>query len=255
MWWLYVLGPFVSLLPRRWRKSLPFHDAVPWRFSSIVSGLAEFSIAVLGLVFWYSYSVATWVSRLMDNALSKAGPVEITDHEVGFAALLVVATHPLTWVLAYFTLEGMARLCASFTETVLGTLPLYLAERLYAKLRGYRDPRPFGAPEFVRSNLSSYVSALHDKATSSRQPVLPDELHNSMVEADEFLEIRSSHPKPDWDPPRTVRFADRYYRLEESIRGSAPRPFIYRLRRLSAGVSGRTVLVYSPDHEPVVVSH
>src|SRR5579872_2826171 len=114
MWWLYIIGPFISLFPRRWRKLLPFHDAVPWHFSSILSGLAEFSVAVLGLVFWYSYSVQTWVSRLMDNALSKAGPVEITDQEVGLAALLVVATHPLTWVLAYFTVEGLGRLCASF---------------------------------------------------------------------------------------------------------------------------------------------
>jgi len=255
MWWLYIIGPFLSLLPRRWRKILPFHDAVPWHFSSILSGLAEFSVAVLGLVFWYSYSVQTWVSRLMDNALSKAGPVEITDHEVGFAALLVVATHPLTWVLAYFTVEGIARLCASFSDTVLGTLPLYLVERLSAKLFGLKDSRPLGTPEFAQSNLSSYVSTLQDKIAAARLPTLPDELYSSAVEAEEFLEIRSSHPKTDWDPPRTVRFGDRYYRLEECGRRSAPRSFLYRLRRVSRGVPGRTVLVYNPDPEPVVASH
>lgn len=252
MWWLYIIGPFVAFLPRRWRKPLPFHDAVPWRFSSIMSGLAEFSIAVLGLVSWYSYSVTTWVSRLMDNALSKAGPVEITDHEVGFAALLVVATHPLTWVLAYFAVEGIARLCASFTDSVLGTLPLYLIERFYARLRGYRDPLPLGAPAFARGNLSSYVSTLQDKIVIARLPVLPDELYNSAVDAEEFLEIRSSHPKEGWDPPRTVRFGDRYYRLEQCVRRSAPRPFTYNLRRLSRGVPGRTVLVYNPDQEPII---
>ena len=254
MWSLYILGPFLSLLPRRWRKLLPFHDAVPWHFSSIVSGLAEFSLAVLGLVFWYSYSITTWVSRLMDNALRKAGPVEITDHEVGFAALLVVATHPLTWVLAYFTVEGMARVCASFTDTVLGTLPLYLLERIYAKIRGIKDSQPLGASDSGQSNFSSYVSALQDKILTARTPVLPDELCRSIVNAEEFLEIRSSHPKEDWEPPRTVRFGDRYYRLEECSRHSAPRSFVYKLRRVSAGVPGRTVLVYQPDQEPVVAN-
>jgi hypothetical protein len=252
MWWLYIVGPFVSLLPRRWRNELPFQQVVPWHFSSVVSGLAEFLIAVLALIVWYSYSVTHWVSRLMDNALSKAGPIEITDHEVGFAALLVVATHPFTWILLYFTAEGMARVCASFADTVLGTLPLYLLEKVHAKLRGVKNARPLGAPDFGQSNFASYVSTLHDKIAASQFPVLPDELCSSTVNAEEFLEIRASHAKEGWDPPLTVRYGDSYYRLEECGRGSAPRAFVYRLRRVSKGVPGRTVLVYKPDPEPVV---
>jgi len=166
----------------------------------------------------------------------------------------VVATHPLTWVLAYFTVEGMARVCAAFTDTVLGTLPLYLLERIYARIRGIKDPRPLGAPNPGQSNFSSYVSSLHDRIFATRIPVLPDELCRSIVDAEEFLEIRSSHQKEDWEAPRTVRFGDRYYRLEECGRRSAPRSFIYKLRRVSAGVPGRTVLVYQPEQEPVVAS-
>ncbi len=34
--------------------------------------------------------------------------------------------------------------------------------------------------------------------------------------------------------------------------GMPPRPFRYTLRKLGAGVMGRTVLVYSPEAEPVL---
>jgi hypothetical protein len=81
---------------------------------------------------------------------------------------------------------------------------------------------------------------------------VPDELYFSKNGADEILEIRASHRKPDWTPPKTVRYQDVFYRLERSSDGPGPRPFRYRLRRLSAGVMGRTVLVYAPEETPVV---
>jgi len=58
--------------------------------------------------------------------------------------------------------------------------------------------------------------------------------------------------KTDWNPPRTVRYQNNYYRLEACASGMPPRPFRYTLRKLSAGVMGRTVLIYSPGEEPVL---
>jgi len=49
-----------------------------------------------------------------------------------------------------------------------------------------------------------------------------------------------------------VRYQDIFYRLEASSGGSASRPFRYTLRKLTAGVMGRTVLVYSPEETPVL---
>src|SRR5271168_4846489 len=106
--WIYLLGPFLSLLPLRWRKALPFYDAVPWRFSVILSGLVESVLALGALMYWYSVSVTSWVSRGLDSALSKSAPTGLTEHDVGFAALVVWATHPLTWAIAFFGAEGMA---------------------------------------------------------------------------------------------------------------------------------------------------
>lgn len=252
--WILLLGPFVALLPRRWRRALPFHDAVHWHSAVIVSGMAESLIAIGALLYWYSYSVTTWVSRMLDNALSQSAPTGITDHEVGFVALMILATHPLTWVICFFGLEGMVRLCCAFTDTVLGVFPLYVVEKIHSKIRGYEDPLPPGMPRFEQSNVSSYVGTMREKIAAARRPDLPDELFGTTVDSEEILEIRSSHPKTDWDPPRVVRYEDRYYRLEASLQGTAPRRFIYKLRRLPAGVPGRTVLIYAPDEVPVIAS-
>jgi hypothetical protein len=252
--WIFLLGPFLTLLPRRWRKALPFYDAVHWRSASVISGLAESIIALAGLMYWYSYSVTTWVSRALDNALSKNAPTGITDHEVGFAALLVWATHPLTWVIAFVGIEGMARLCAAFTDSVLGVFPLFLIEKIYSKIFRRGAPEPAGTVKFSQSHVSSYVDTVKEKVLTARLSQVPDELCVAKNGSEEILEIRAWCAKPDWTPPRVVRYEDRYYRLEESSRGSAPRPFVYKLRRLAAGVPGRTVLIYSPDEAPVTTS-
>jgi hypothetical protein len=255
MWWIYLLGPFVALLPRRWRKALPLHDAIRWHSASVISGTFESGIALYALLYWYSLSVSTWTARVLDNAVRSAGPVEINEQEVGFAALLVWVSHPLTWVIFYFAVEGAARACAAITNTVLGLLPLYLIDRLYCKIRGIEAPVPPGTPQFAQSNAASYVDTVREHIRAARVPELPDELFSSMIGSVEVLEIRSSHAKADWDPPRVVRYEDRYYRLEECERSAgAPRSFVYKLRRLSTGVPGRTVILYSPGKSVVISS-
>ena len=48
------------------------------------------------------------------------------------------------------------------------------------------------------------------------------------------------------DSTKVVRFADAYYRLESTVEGARPPPFVYRLGKLVAGVPGRNVLLYEP---------
>jgi hypothetical protein len=252
--WIYLLGPFLALLPSRWRKALPFFQAVHWHSAAIISGLAESAIAIGALMYWYSYSVTTWVSRALDNTLNKSAPTTITDHEIGFAALLIWATHPLTWTIAYFGIEGMARACAALTDTVLGVFPLYLLEKICSKISRRGEPEPAGAVKFSQSHISSYVDTVKEKVVTARLSPLPDELCVARNGAEEILEIRAWCAKPDWTPPRIVRYEDRYYRLEECAKALVPRPFVYKLRRLAAGVPGRTVLIYSPDESPILAS-
>lgn len=249
----FLLGPFLAVLPKRWRESLPMQKFIEWRTASMLSGFGEFLFGVVVMLFWYSYSVTTWVSRGLDAALAgKMGP-NMSDHDIGFMAIFIFATHPLTWLIAYVAVEGSVRLAgAAFAENNLGVLPFFVADKIFLKFAGRSGPGIAQAAGYTETNLSSYVGAIREKVRVTRTPIIPDDLCVTREGADEFLEIRACRSKPDWTPPRTVRYQDAFYRLEESFRGSEPRPFRYRLRRLSAGVMSRTVLVYRPEQEPVV---
>lgn len=249
----FFLGPFLAALPKRWRQSLPMQRLIEWRTASMLSGFCEFLFGIAAMLYWYSYSVTTWVSRGLDAALAgKAGP-SVNEQEVGFMAIFIFATHPLTWLIAYIAVEGCVRLVgAAFTENNLGVLPLFVADKIFLKITGQSGPGIAQSAGYSETNLSSYVGAIREKARVLRTAIIPDELRITREDADEFLEIHACRSKPDWAPPRTVRYQDTFYRLEASSSGSDPRPFRYRLRRLPAGVMSRTVLVYAPEEEPVV---
>jgi hypothetical protein len=209
--------------------------------------LAEFVIALYAALYWYSYSMTTWVERGLNYALSgKAGPVEITDHAIGFMAYFIWVQHPLTWVLGYFLIESAVRVCgAAFTGNFLGTLPLFLLDRTYLKLFGRKEPLDAVAANAPRG---SFASALRDRILTARLTAVADELSvETRGGEEEILHIRSCRLKREWTPPRVVRYGDTYYRLESCSTGVGRRPFHYTLRRLPGGVPGRTVLVYVPE--------
>jgi hypothetical protein len=249
----YLLGPFLALLPQRWRKSLHLAERLKWRRATVLSGFGEAAVALAVLLFWYSYYMNLLVSNGLDSALSgKMGP-GVTDQTIGFTALVVWATHPLTWLLAFAGVEGSVRLvAAAFTETNLGTFPLFLADKLFLRLSGRSGPSAAKAAGYAEGNLSSYAGAIREKAILKKLPQVPDELFTGTDGPDEILEIRACRKKEDWNPPRTVCYQDRFYRLEASTEGPPPRPYRYTLRKLSAGVMGRTVLVYAPEEAPVL---
>ena len=249
----YLFGPFMALLPRRWRESLSVYEAVEWRTAMILSAFGESVVALVGMMYWYSYSVTGWVERGIDATLSGRAPAGITDHDIGVGALLIFATHPLTWLLLYAGFEGSVRLLGALaSENYLGILPLFALDKLYLKISGRSGPGAAKAAGYSQSHFSSYVSALREKARAPRYSNVPDELCFSRDGPEEILEIRACRRKEDWTPPRTVRYQDAFYRLESSTDGSIPRAYHYRLRRVTAGVMGRSVLIYSPE-EPIVI--
>src|ERR1700756_5307037 len=161
----FLLGPFLAALPKRWRQSLPMQRLIEWRIASMLSGFGEFLFGVVAMLYWYSYSVTTWVSRGLHAALAgKMGP-NVNDHEIGFMAIFIFATHPLTWLIFYVAVEGSVRLVgAALTDNNLGVLPLFVADRIFLKLTGQREP---GIPQtagYTQTNLSSYVGAIREKA-------------------------------------------------------------------------------------------
>ena len=244
----YLLGPILALFPKRWRTSLSTVLSVSWRPAAILSGFAESVIALIALIYWYSYYMTLLVDHGVNSAVSGKMPTGVTDHEIGFAALVIWATHPLTWLVAYGGVEGMVRLVsAAFTETYLGILPFFLLDKAFAMVAGRHRRETTAASHGRQGNLSSYLGAIGEKMLVGRLPSVPDEICSVGNEPDEIMEIRACRRKEDWIPPRVVRYQNGFYRLEAASRGTASRPFLYTLRRLAAGVPGRSVLLYSPE--------
>jgi hypothetical protein len=246
--WTYTIGPFLALLPKTCRKALPFANSIDWSRAVTLSGFAELVLAIFALMQWYSVSMTTWVNRGLEVAMSgKAGP-GITDHVIGAMAWFMWANHPLTWLLGYLSVEGAVRLCgAAFSESLLGTLPLFLIDKAVRVFFGGSK-----SAEEVPGAASSFFGAVSEKLLESSVPVSADEISVRQSGAEEILEIRASRKKPEWDPPRVVRVEEAYYRLEAISKCPGARPFRYTLRKLSAGVPGRKVLLYDPGDAVVI---
>jgi hypothetical protein len=155
--------------------------------------------------------------------------------------------------LGYLGLEGAIRLCAgAFSDNILGIFPLFLFDKVFVAPFRRLGPKNRNAADDSRNN-SSLVSAIRERVLAARLPIVSDELCFRRDASEEILEIRASRRKEDWTPPRVVCYQESYYRLEADSLGPAPRPFHYMLRRLPAGVPGRTVLLYSPSD--AVIKH
>jgi hypothetical protein len=250
--WNLVPGIALSLLPRRWRTAVP-EETVPWVAAAILSGVLEAVLAVAGLVAWYSHSVTTWAADALDSALRNGPAAAYDPHLLGLSAFVIWCIHPLTWLLASFFVEGLVRMVAAISlEQILPMWLLASADWFYGKVT--RRPRERDVADLPggREQLRSFLKTAKFAAKTVRLRELPDELTESTDGARSILEIRSSRQKADWTPPRVVRVDDIYYRLESVCEGQRPRPFVYRLRRLAAGVPGRNVILY---HSPRVRAH
>lgn len=240
--WTYLLGPVLALLPKRWRDALGSGE-VRWSHAGVLSGLLESAAGILALGYWYFYGLTRMVNNGITSALNGQMGPGVTDQQIGGASFIVLVTHPVTWILAFFVVEGAFRLCASaFGETVVATLPLATLDWMAGMFRA-REERP---SEVLKRNAGSFAGALKEKVTAARAKDVEDELSYRTNGTEEILEIRASRKKEDWVAPKVVRVDETYYRLEETAVGAGARPFLYRLKRLPAGVPGRTVILYKP---------
>lgn len=239
--WTYLIGPVLAFLPRRWRQALASGE-VRWERAGMLSGLLEIVGGIVALGYWYLYGMQKMVSAGLDSALAgKLGP-GVTDQEIGGVSLVVMATHPVTWLLAFFVLEGAMRLCAAaFAESAVATLPLAMVEWTAAMFRAKEER----AGVALKRNAESLAGAMKERILESRGKDLADELSYRRSGEEEYLEIRASRKKDEWVAPKVVRVDDVYYRLEETGLERGARPFLYRLRKLAAGVPGRNVIFYS----------
>jgi hypothetical protein len=95
---------------------------------------------------------------------------------------------------------------------------------------------------------------LRQKWYARRAPLVADEVRATISRDAAGLEVRSCRPKPEWTRGRLVRYDGGYYRMESSRVDAGPRPFVFTLLKLPAGVPGRSVVLYAPD-EPLRAAH
>lgn len=238
-----LLGPLISLLPRRRRESNSLYSSIYWPVAGPLSGLLESLLALLALVYWYSYSVTHWARDAVYSGINAGA--QIPPNTGGFAALAVMFLHPLTWLIGFAAIEGVVRFMgAAFTHNALGILPLFVLDRFLLRFRASTRPE---RPAETESIWSSFFNSLRQQAVFLRHPVLPDEVLYSTDAVGDVMSVSSSRPKSGWEPPRIVRYGNDYYRLEVSSERTGPRPFLYLLHRLPAGVPGRIVIDYRPE--------
>ena len=249
--WRTLLGIVLSFLPGRWRAPLRLDQAIPWQRAATLSGLLESLLAFFALVTWYSHSVTHWAANALDSALRNGPEAQVPGQAIGFSALVLWCLHPLTWFIAYFVAEGMVRfLAAVSTEQVLPSWPLLVADWSYGKFTGRPPEGDALHTPTAKQQLQSLATAARHAAKTAAFTEFPDELRESTQGSDLLLEIHSCRSKPEWIPPRVVRIAHDYYRLESTSEGKRPRPFVFHLRRLPTGVPGRSVLLYDPPPNP-----
>ena len=251
--WRLALGIVLSLLPRRWRDGLGLQQVIPWERATIISGILESVLALGALVVWYSHSVTAWAAEALDSALRGGPTASYSGQELGLSAFVLWLLHPQTWLMGYFAAEGMLRMLAAIsTEETVGTLPLVFLDWCYGKAtRRAPEGGDLHAPS-GKVQLRSFVSALKEKMLVKRFPQVDDQLLEFSGGSEEELvvEVHSSRPKPEWIPPKIIRIGDSYFRLENIETRKSGRPFIFRLRRLAAGVPGRAVIVYEAPPPP-----
>lgn len=242
--WDFVVGPVLAMLPTRWRKRLVVAREVQWVRAGTASGMYELIGAVVALGYWYMYEMGKLVGAGTEEAASGRLGGGVTEHQIAGTALTIFALHPVTWLLFYLFFEGVVRTCsAAFAENTVGTLPLWIVERVLYSM-GHSGEVSGG----IKENAGSFAGAIRERARQARGGELTDEVTRRKDGSDEIVEIRAWKRKDEWVPPKVVRMGEAFYRLEESWTGNGERPFCYRLRKLAAGVMGRTVLLYE---EPV----
>jgi hypothetical protein len=220
-WTTYAVGPFFTLLPKRWRGGTRYESERALVPAAMISGLVEACVALFALSVWYMYYF-----NMLGQKYSAFSPG--SDHFVfgstevaGGAVFITFALNPLTWVVLYFGLEGAIRtLGALAAGEVVGTLPLYGLEYAWRTARRKR----------LRPEL----------------PLVADEIIPGSG-ACEF-QIASCRQRGGWKYPFTLRYAGAYFQvMEEKYLEVGPRPYIYSLRRLPTGEIARGLHNYDPS--------
>ena len=141
-------------------------------------------------------TVVVWIDHVADAALQGKLGTEVKLEEYGFVAWTIMIIHPLTWLIAYFFVEGAVRFSsAAFSSSPSGILPLVLVDGLFRKLLGVQDDSL--GPRERKPAFSSVARSVKERILTATVPAGADELQFLRSGDQEILEIHASKRKED----------------------------------------------------------
>lgn len=221
---LTLLGIIATLVPQRYRPRVLGDAQVQIKRAAILSGAGQFVLCAAALWFRYPAFYARRVQEAADAVARIGGDktaIATAHFSGGVLALFEYLIQPLTVVLVYFLLEGIARLAAAVTTNeVLPTLPLQVIAWIHAGVSAQRKERALGP------KVADLVQAGTGK--------------------DFELRIESCRPK-QWTALSTIRYQEELYEVARQEDGQPPRRFVYLLRKIPAGKVIRGLHPYDPN--------
>jgi hypothetical protein len=220
----FIAAMVGALLPQQFRSRWAWTSDANLREACIFSGLAE-SVICLGLVVcrylvFFQYRMGTIADAARKRGVEEA--LEAAQYGAGFTTLVEYAFRPLTLLLLYFTIEGVVRVfAAAVGDECVGTMPLSLLASGLDHIQKVRRERQL--PPRVLDEVQICKGISYD------------------------LCIASCRPKPGWNRLITVEYNDELYELFDEKKGTAARPYLYQLRKITPGQIIRGLHHYRPD--------
>ena len=230
--WTYIIGPVLSLLPRPWRAALVRGEQIHWSRATFISGIVIGGGCLLALLGWYLYFIQAAAGEQAGVTLEalnqREPPKGLTgagaSYAMGLASLVAFALQPLTWVLTYFSIEGVWRaVAAAITEESPASLPFVV--------------------------LAAVTRALQKREYEYRVPLVADAVTRGEGKEAWDLRVASCRAKPDWIPPLTIRYHNEFFKVvgESQVGATPARPHVYLLKRVPPNEALRGVQDYSPE--------
>jgi len=210
----------LTFLPKRYRDHFT-HFAIP-DAAVVISGFLQVFLS-LGLLFndYHAFMTARLASipvEVGEKVAEKGGESAI----MGFGGFFMMEymLRLTTILLIYFLLEGLVRVIAAIAASeAVPTLPLKLVEVADARLSAKSHEKKMGAR--IRDEV---------------------QLDGNGQE----LQIASCRPKP-WTQLTAISHQGQFYELVSEQESTAPRPFIYILRKKPPTAVIRGIYAYDPD--------
>jgi len=210
----------LSFLPKRYRDHFT-HFAIPSGavvFSGFLQGFLSFALLIRDYHSFMTARLAALPLETMEKVAEKGGEGAVMSFGGFFMMEYILRLTPI--LLLYFMIEGLIRVIAAVAaQETVPTLPLKIFE-------------------FADAQLSAKS---HERSMGSR---IRDEVHWDA--GGQSLQIASCRPKP-WTQLTAISHEGQFYELIAEREATAPRPFVYVLRKKPTTAVIRGIYAYDPD--------